>query len=573
MFKKSMTSNNKGFSLIELILVMAILGIIVTLAYSMHIFGIKAFAIGGDKTNVQSEARKAADFITKEIRLAAEVELLASTSGIPSSTYSTDDVYIYKTTSGGLEQLVYRDKNGAKTISVFSSLNLAFTSDVGKTLHFSIDAHYKNESFLLDSEVFPLNMQIDTKILNTTGIALHYFRSDTSVNNTLYIHPAPLNIYANTAYTHSFLDPGGTSPYNYTLISGGTYVFPPGLTLSSSGVISGTPTTPGKYVFKVKVTDSANPVQYGARAFAIIVGDPAVTAASEAAALGPIAQPAPGATTLILPSPTHPEYIVVISSTPDAGLVSLNGTITPPGGDTSITLTLKVINLINNTYSTANRTVIIPSATGNHAPMASNVTIAGSPKIGQILTGVYSYSDAENDPQSGSSFQWYRSNTLDGAGKIAIAGATSLNYTCTLQDENKYLIFEVIPRSSVGTLAGVAVQSSAVQVSANTVPRAINLSIKDANGNIITTAVKNDKIYGYYTYIDEEGDAEFGTVYQWKISNSPTSNPANINNANNLNYTVKQGDRGKYLYLQVTPGAANQPSPGVSVLSAYVYIQ
>lgn len=46
---------------------------------------------------------------------------------------------------------------------------------------------------------------------------------------------------------------GGTPPYTFSLNSGS---FPPGLTMSSSGVISGTPTTAGYWIPCITVTDS-----------------------------------------------------------------------------------------------------------------------------------------------------------------------------------------------------------------------------------------------------------------------------------------------------------------------------
>jgi hypothetical protein len=47
---------------------------------------------------------------------------------------------------------------------------------------------------------------------------------------------------------------GGVPPYLWSLVSGG---LPPGLTLSPSGSISGTPTSQGTFTFTVRVTDSA----------------------------------------------------------------------------------------------------------------------------------------------------------------------------------------------------------------------------------------------------------------------------------------------------------------------------
>jgi len=46
----------------------------------------------------------------------------------------------------------------------------------------------------------------------------------------------------------------GTAPYTFTIYSGS---LPPGLSLSSSGLISGTPTTAGEYLVCFTVTDAA----------------------------------------------------------------------------------------------------------------------------------------------------------------------------------------------------------------------------------------------------------------------------------------------------------------------------
>jgi hypothetical protein len=55
------------------------------------------------------------------------------------------------------------------------------------------------------------------------------------------------------AYSETITAQGGTAPYSYALSTGS---LPPGLALSSSGVISGTPTAAGTYSFSVGVTDA-----------------------------------------------------------------------------------------------------------------------------------------------------------------------------------------------------------------------------------------------------------------------------------------------------------------------------
>ncbi len=59
-----------------------------------------------------------------------------------------------------------------------------------------------------------------------------------------------------TAYDQSLGAIGGTSPYSWSVSQGS---LPPGLSLSSSGVLSGTPTAAGAYSFTAKVTDSSTP--------------------------------------------------------------------------------------------------------------------------------------------------------------------------------------------------------------------------------------------------------------------------------------------------------------------------
>ena len=57
------------------------------------------------------------------------------------------------------------------------------------------------------------------------------------------------------AYSQQLVAAGGTTPYTWTVSSGAP---PPGLTLGSNGVLSGTPTTAGSVAFTVRVTDAAS---------------------------------------------------------------------------------------------------------------------------------------------------------------------------------------------------------------------------------------------------------------------------------------------------------------------------
>src|SRR5207302_5647349 len=56
-------------------------------------------------------------------------------------------------------------------------------------------------------------------------------------------------------YSGSVGASGGVDPLVFSLASGAV---PPGLTFFSNGILSGTPTTVGRYTFTVRVTDGAN---------------------------------------------------------------------------------------------------------------------------------------------------------------------------------------------------------------------------------------------------------------------------------------------------------------------------
>ncbi len=97
-------------------------------------------------------------------------------------------------------------------------------------------------------------------------------------------------------------------------------------------------------------------------------------------------------------------------------------------------------------------------ASSNTPPTASAVSISGTLQVGQELTGTYTYTDADNDPQSGSTFKWYRSDNASGLNKTAIGSANATTYKLTAADADKYISFEVTPHD--GTDAGTAVESS-----------------------------------------------------------------------------------------------------------------
>ena len=77
------------------------------------------------------------------------------------------------------------------------------------------------------------------------------------------------------AYSATLAATGGVQPYNWSVTTGS---LPSGLTLNpSTGVISGTPTTAGKYFFTVQVNDAQSPAATNAKPLSIIIHLPPLT--------------------------------------------------------------------------------------------------------------------------------------------------------------------------------------------------------------------------------------------------------------------------------------------------------
>src|SRR5690606_10469748 len=68
-----------------------------------------------------------------------------------------------------------------------------------------------------------------------------------------------------TAYIQTVSASGGTAPYTFST----TGSVPPGLSISSSGMLSGTPTIAGDFIFTVVATDAQSFT--GSRAYAVHV--------------------------------------------------------------------------------------------------------------------------------------------------------------------------------------------------------------------------------------------------------------------------------------------------------------
>ena len=70
--------NNKGITLIELVIGMGLLVLVLGIGFSLYYFGTSSFEAGTKRGDLQQNARLVANFITEEVRFAETVEILGS---------------------------------------------------------------------------------------------------------------------------------------------------------------------------------------------------------------------------------------------------------------------------------------------------------------------------------------------------------------------------------------------------------------------------------------------------------------------------------------------------------------
>jgi hypothetical protein len=177
----------------------------------------------------------------------------------------------------------------------------------------------------------------------------------------------------------------------------------------------------------------------------------------------------------------------------------------------------------------------------NTVPMVSAVHLAGVPEVGQMLTGTYTYSDSDGDPEGASLYRWLRNGN-------AIVGATGSSYALVAADIGALISFEVTPVAQTGASPGTSVASAGIGPVAepNTVPVAIA-------GDDQTITVGQAVVLGGLANDDGLPNPPGALSTSWSQISGPST--ASFDNANALNTTANLPVVGTYvLRLTVDDG-------------------
>ena len=210
----------------------------------------------------------------------------------------------------------------------------------------------------------------------------------TYVAPTLVLSPTALTapVYG-SAYNQTITAIGGNGSYSFSVTAG---ALPAGLTLSTSGVLSGTPTAAGTFNFTITATDTSATPLTGARPYSVTIAAP--TIAVTPASLVAVVNPSPGNSYTAALSATGgigPYSFAVTAGTVPPGLTVSNtgvfaGTPTA-GGSFTFTVTAtdaggftgsRVYTVPVNAPSLALTPTTLPNGTGG-TPYSQTIGVIG----------------------------------------------------------------------------------------------------------------------------------------------------------------------------------------------------
>ncbi|MBZ5701596.1 MAG: Ig domain-containing protein [Acidobacteriia bacterium] len=160
----------------------------------------------------------------------------------------------------------------------------------GNRLNFCTSPNYTSPCLNDDLSSSTLDSALDFKVPGAAGTQatfylrvfdwrgdarpdMQYFLNISGVIDPLVIKPSSLGPGATrgVSYQQQFSSTGGTGTVTWALDSG---TLPPGWSLSSAGLLSGTATTNGTYTFTVMATDTGNPPQVARMQYTMQITDP-----------------------------------------------------------------------------------------------------------------------------------------------------------------------------------------------------------------------------------------------------------------------------------------------------------
>lgn len=149
-------------TLVEILLGMAILAMLATLAYSLHFFGLKSFFIGGSQANLQQNVRLVSEVFRKDLRNVNNINLIGKGEAINpqySNSFSIEGQSLMTTLKKEDGQVEIRNLTIDNTIE---DIIITFKSSFGQTI-FCYEIKGTN-NYTLKDQILLNNLAVDDMI-------------------------------------------------------------------------------------------------------------------------------------------------------------------------------------------------------------------------------------------------------------------------------------------------------------------------------------------------------------------------------------------------------------------------
>ncbi|MDW7661065.1 MAG: prepilin-type N-terminal cleavage/methylation domain-containing protein [Bacillota bacterium] len=164
--KKIFNKDNSGVTLIELIIVVALIGIVISVIFSMFFFGSGTFSRGESQYGLQNEARLAIDSLSRDLRFVREIEIVDDFDAATPEPYET---IVYFDSVNNQIVKTFAGITTTYNLNTTSSNPLVFKKTSSNTLHYKLDGQDDGQDYILQSDLLLLNVvEIDVSNLTDT---------------------------------------------------------------------------------------------------------------------------------------------------------------------------------------------------------------------------------------------------------------------------------------------------------------------------------------------------------------------------------------------------------------------
>lgn len=151
-----------GFSLVELLMGLAIMGLVVAAIYGCFFSGARSWQKGVDRMDHQQNSRIAVDRIVRELRYASYVESLSNDEELRFEFIGDDKIYYFKRVGPEADDLVliHRHPNNTETQTkiALKITALTFTIDEHNNVQINLTSGDGPDSVTIHSSFRPRNI-------------------------------------------------------------------------------------------------------------------------------------------------------------------------------------------------------------------------------------------------------------------------------------------------------------------------------------------------------------------------------------------------------------------------------